>query len=261
MFTKIFLLFISCAFVSSSESVEPNEITYEWLISHPEYSTDHIPSWQCLFNTIKVRGFLECGCGMSTKYFLDHAEKVISIEYITPGYGDRIFKEYVSLFGHIPNWLPMTYNEDYRSNSFNNACAYQCSMHKDYALIDSTYLKELDKHYKKLMKKAQDEGYNIDVAFVNSGVYIRGDMVKVLLANNIPIVAAHHTASDAGTTEIKNLYGWNKVVTPTSYEKIYLPIGQGTTFWISKQLPDLIASMTVYRNSIVQAHNDLSYAP
>lgn len=204
-----------------------------------EEKLDYIPHWRRLFNTTKISGLLECGCGLSTKYFLDHAKRVISIEHVTPGYGGKLYNEALAMFSGIENWEPLLYNGNYRSNSFNNACAYQCTMHRDYALIDPTYLKELDKHFKTVIKS-----YKVDVAFVHSVVYIRGDFVKVLLANQIPIVVAHGTNSDNG--DIDDLYGWIKVVTPPDYVKIFIPFGSGTTFWISKALPDVIASMQAY---------------
>lgn len=249
------IILTTMALFSAAHGLESDFITYEWLVSNAAETsyTDHIPHWRRLFNTMKVRGFIDCGCGFSTKYFLDNCDKVISIEYINPGYGPLWFNHCLTLFEGVNNWIPMTYNEDLRSNSFNNACAYQCSMHKDYALIDSSYLKELDQHFKGLIKDAKDGGYDIDVAFVDPGIYIRGDLVKVLLANKIPVVAAHDTASDYGTKEIENLYGWNKVVTPPDYVKIHIPFGQGTTFWINKKLPDVIASMIGYRNNIILA--------
>lgn len=252
------LVFAGLLAFSAMEGLESDYITYDWLISTAVQTsyTDHIPHWRRLFNSMKVRGFLECGCGFSTKYFLDHADKVVSIEYITPGYGDKWFQECVVLLRDVNNWLPMTYNEDYRSNSFNNACAYQCSMHKDYALIDPTYLKELDQHFKVIIKEAKRGNWDIDVAFVDPGVYVRGDLVKVLLANKIPVVAAHDTASDHGTKEKENLYGWNKVTTPPDYVKIYIPCGQGTTFWISKEYPSVIVSMLSYRDAILQIQAD-----
>lgn len=255
MFKKAALLFFSCLNLASTANGTTSDfITYKWLTEKTldTPSTDYIPHWRRLFNTMKVRGFLECGCGFSSGYFMDNADKVISIEYISPGYGDRHYQEYLNLFSDRSNWIPMTYNADLRSNSFNNACAYQCSMHKDYAFIDATYLKELYQHFKTQIKNAQQNGYDIDVAFVNPGVYVRGDMVKLLLALKIPIVVAHDTASDAGNEETENLYGWNKVVTPFNYVKIYIPFGQGTTFWISNQLPEIIASMQEYRDKIIQ---------
>lgn len=252
-------IFFSCvAFASSIHAYESDFITYEWLMDKAvECSyTDHIPHFRRLFQTMKVRGFIECGCGFSTKYFLDNADKVISIEYVTPGYGDIWYQDCKILFADRDNWIPQIYNEDFRSNSFNNACAYQCSMHKDYGLIDSTYLTELDSHFKNWINYTKLNGSEIDVAFVDPGVYIRGDLVKLLLANKIPIVAAHDTASDYGTKEVKNLYGWNKVVTPSDYIKIYIPFGQGTTFWVNKRYTEVVTSLISYRDSIIAAYEN-----
>ncbi len=258
MLKKMTAWLLACLAIVSNAKGESNFITYDWLITKAiETSyTDHIPHWRRLFNTMKIRGFLECGCGFSTAYFMDHCEKVISIEYITPGYGRQWYDDCLILFADRSNWIPMIYNEDFRSNSFNNACAYQCSMHKDYALIDSAYLRELNNHFKILIKNANLQEYDIDVAFVDPGVYIRGDLVKLLLANKIPIVAAHDTASDAGIAEKTNLYGWNKVVTPPNYQKIYIPFGQGTTFWVSEQLPYVIDSLISYRNAITNLRDN-----
>lgn len=247
MLKKIFLLAIT-----SLTCLYGEEITYESLMefAHTGY-TDHIPHWRRLFNTTKVRGFLECGCGYSTAYFLDNSDLVISIEYIDNGYSPEWYQKCLTLYSDRTNWIPMTYNENLRSNSFNNACAYQCATHEDYALIDAAYLKELYKHFKTQMEMAHTLGSDIDVAFVDPGVYIRGDMVKLLLSHKIPIIAAHDTASDHGTDELRNLYGWNKVFTPQDYVKIYIPIGQGTTFWINEKLPEVIQSMEAYRDTIL----------
>lgn len=256
MLKKIYPLTLSLLMLSTALVEGKSDfVTYEWLVSQAENHsyTDHIPHWRRLFNTTKVRGFLECGCGFSTAYFLDNADIVISIEYINPGYGDKWYQDCLDLYSDRSNWKPVLYNGDLRSTSFNNACAYQCSMHKDYALIDSTYLKELNHHFKALIEEAKLGGYDIDVGFVDAGVYIRGDMVKLLLANKIPVVAAHDTGSDNGIGEPINLYGWNKVVTPPDYVKIRIPYGQNTTFWINKKFPDIIESMTNYRDMIVQA--------
>lgn len=262
MFKKAFLFIALLSSTSFSYGYQSDYITYDWLAEKGIETgyTDHIPHWKRLFNITKVRGFLECGCGYSTAYFLHNAEKVISIEYAPPGYGTWWYQEFLSLYSDRPNWIPMLYNEDQRSNSFNNACAYQCSMHKDYASVDAAYLKELFQHFKAQIKLAQTNGSPIDVAFVDPGVFIRGDMVKLLLAHKIPIIAAQGTMSDAGIEEKTNLYGWNKVVTPPTYVKIFIPFGQGTTFWISKQLSEIIDSMQDYRDQIVQLQ-ELGFSP
>lgn len=248
MLKKILIFALTCL-----TSLNGEEINYDFLMDVARESayTDHIPHWRRLFNTMKVRGFLECGCGFSTAYFLDNARFVISIEYITPGYGDEWYQKCLSLFSDRTNWLPMLYNKDMRSNSFNNACAYQCSTHQDYALIDAAYLKELYKHFKTQIELANSQGNPIEVAFVDPGVFIRGDMVKLLLSHKVPIVAAHDTANDSETDEIYYLYGWNKILTPSGYVKIHIPFGKGTTFWISEELPEVIKSMEDYRDNII----------
>jgi hypothetical protein len=251
---KKFILLTLTGFTIALNAESPSDfVTYEWLTEQAEQTayTDHIPHWRRLFNSTKVRGFIECGCGFSTRYFIDNADKVISIEYVNPGYGEKWYQDCLRLYADRSNWIPILYNADFRSNSFNNACAYQCSEHRDYALIDATYMKELYKHFKDLIAQGKAGGYDIDVAFVDPGVYLRGDMVKLLLSHQVPIVAAHDTTSDNGPEEETNLYGWNKIVTPANYVKIYIPFRQGTTFWIHEQLPDVIAAMQKYRDGIV----------
>lgn len=256
MFKKLQTFIICSIFTTLSiNAYQSDFINYERLTNMAGKTgyTDHIPHWRCLFNTMKVRGFLECGCGYSTAYFLDHSEKVISVEYINPGYGPDWFYTAKSLFEDRPNWIPLLYNESLKDQSFNNACAYQCSIHQDYAVIDPSYLISLNQHFKSLIAQAAAGNYPIDVAFVDPGVYIRGDMVKLLLSNRIPVVAAHDTASDYGTDEAENLYGWNKVFTPPQYTKIHIPYGQGTTFWVLNKLPQVIASLEDYRDRIKAA--------
>lgn len=247
----LFLFVISLT--TTLQGFQSDFLTYLRLVEIAEKTgyNDHIPHFRRLFNTTPIKGFLECGCGYSTAYFLNHAEKVISVEYVTPGYGAELFQTYKSLYSDRPNWIPMIYNANLRSNSFNNACAYQCTMHKDYALIDPTYLRELDQHFKSLLHEAKAGGYEINVALVDTGIYLRGDLVKLLLANKVPIVIGHGTASDTGIKEKENLYGWNKVVTPPDYIKIFIPYGQGTTFWIHETEPTVIASMLSYRDGIL----------
>jgi hypothetical protein len=250
-FVYIFLFLFS-----QINAVEVEEITYEWLIDFGNTTsyTEHIPHFNQLFKTMKVRWMLECGCGFATKYFLDHCEKVISVEFLNPGTDDSWFKVCLKLFTDYTNWLPITYNYDHSDESFNRACGYQCSQHQDYALIDPTYLFSLSKFFKSQQKAASKKSSYIDVAFVDPGVYIRGDLVKVLLELKVPVVIAHDTASETLATSEDDLYGWTKVATPEDYEKIYIPSGQGTTFWISKTLPHVIDSFLAYRRTIIEAN-------
>ena len=233
-------------------------ITYEWLqdLGKNTSYTDHVPHFRRLFNTMNVRGFLECGCGFSTKYFMDNCKKVVSIEFMMPGTSDLWFNECLKLYQDCPNWIPLAYNQDFQDVSFNEACGYACATHQDYELIDPSYMNSMDAYFKERMAQAKLEGYDIDVAFVDAGVYTRGDMVKVLLANKVPVVLAHDTASDDGSSTERGLYGWFKVVTPQDYVKVYIPWGQGTTFWIRKDMTDVVTSISAYRNQVIQAQND-----
>ena len=171
---------------------------------------------------------------------------------MTPGTDYLWFNECLKLYKDCPNWVPLAYNADHSDLSFNNACAYACSDHKDYSLIDPSYLDTLNAYFKDQIDIAHQEGHDIDVAFVDAGVCTRGDMVKLLLANKVPIVMAHDTASDRGSDVDEGYYAWFVVKTPDDYEKIFIPVGQGTTFWINKNLPEVIKSITDYRNRIVQ---------
>lgn len=251
LFKKI--TFIACFLSSIACGEESDFITYDWLVDCAKKTayTDHIPHFRRLFNTIKVRGLLECGCGYSTKYFMDHCDRVVSIEFMTPGTDDLWFNKCLRLYADCPNWRPLAYNTDHKDRSFNEACGYACSTHKDYSLIDSRYVHSLDRYFKNQIDQAHQEGNDIDVAFVDAGVYTRGDMVKIFLAHKVPIVMAHDTNCDEGSDVDEGYYVWFVVKTPADYEKIYIPFGQGTTFWIHKNLPHVIASLTAYRDRIL----------
>jgi hypothetical protein len=230
-------------------------ITYDWLVDlgYRTGYTDHIPHFRRLFNTIKVRGFLECGCGYSTKYFLDHCDKVVSIEFLNPGCDDGWFNQCLTLYKGCSNWLPLIYNGDRTDQSFNQACAFANSEHRFYGLIDSSYLFSLHSFFKDQIAFAEQQGTPIDVAFVDPGVYIRGDMVKLLLNLEVPIVVAHDTNNDAGSDVDEGLYNWHVVKTPPDYEKISIPYGQGATFWVHKKLPRVIISLKAYCARVLHA--------
>lgn len=227
-------------------------ITYDWLITvgKQKSATDHIPHFKRLFKIMKVRGFLELGCGYSTKYFMDNSQMVTSIEFMTPGTSDVAYNECLLLYKDCTNWLPLAYKG---SNSFNNACAYQCATHKDYALIDPTYIKEMDQYFGQQIETAHINGNDIDVAFVNPGVFIRGDMVNLLLAAKIPVIVAHDTLNDVGANADSGIYAWFKIKTTPDYEKIFIPFEGGTTFWIHKKYSKIIKSMKKYRDQVVKA--------
>jgi len=219
-----------------------DEITEEWLITTGADTgyTEHIRHFKKIFSSMKVRTFLEFGVGFSTKYFLDHSDKVISVEIVTPGTGPEWFKYCIDLFRNCSTWIPMAYftgngldtswapNKYMGTESVYQACAYQPAYYKSYALIDPSFLVDLENFVKQ-----QVADNTIDIAFVDAGVCIRGDLVQVLF-HHVPIIAAH----DVGPRELRHLndvYGYGRIRIPENYEEIYVAEGMGTAFWVKKE--------------------------
>ena len=244
------LMALPLCFLSSEQ---PDEfITYEWLVEHVSDSSpaDFLPHLRRLFNTTKVRGLLEFGCGYSTKYLLDHSEKVISTELITAATKKMNFRDR-TLFSSRTNWLYLPYNKEGKDASFEQACTYQQTTHQDYSLIDKKYRKNLEKCIQITLQNAKVDGSPIDVAFVHPQVEMHGDLVQLLCSSSVPIVIAYPTATDSASHAKKGLYGWFKVKTEDTYEKISIPFGKGTTFWVRKDLPFIISSLKAYREAIL----------
>jgi hypothetical protein len=225
------------------------EITYETLfeLSSSISYTDHVMHFKRLFSLIEVDTFLEWGCGYSSKLFLDSSKNVISVELLNSVSEEAKYwlNHCIELFGQ-PKWNAFI---ETGTESIRNACSYQCSTHKDYALIDPTYVKDLDEYIKNILSKNK-----VNVSFVDAGVYIRGDLTELSLQNKIPIVVAHDTANlfpdypilvERETNE--GLYGWFKIKQHDDYEKIFMNYGCGTMFWIRKDLPEVIKGMQQYK--------------
>ena len=218
------------------------EITEEWLLNAGAETgyTEHVSHFKRLFKTVKVRTFLEFGVGFSTKYFIDKCQKVISVEIVTPGTGPEWLKYCIDLYRSYDTWKPIAYFAGngldtswapYKymgAESVYKAAAYQPVHRKSYALIDPSFLDDL--HNFVTQQVVENE---IDVAFVDAGVCIRGDLVQVLF-NKVPIIVAH----DVARKEIRHLddvYGYGRVVVPENYIEIYIPFGMGTAFWVKKE--------------------------
>jgi hypothetical protein len=231
------------------------EITYEWLIEEGKRSgyTDHIRHFHELFKHFKIKNFLEFGLGFSTKFFLDHCQKVISIEFVTEGYGPDWMKACLRGYTELSHWVPIAYFSSFPgdtswapykflgSEQVHKAASYQCSSHKNYALLNDAYLDELDTMLINLIKCHQ-----IQCAFVDASIYLRGDLVS-LLFHKVPIIVAHDTRCRQLNME-GDVYGYSRIITPSDYEEIAIAEGQGTTFWIQKQpsLEALIQTMQDY---------------
>lgn len=246
-----FLFFLACRSLSA---IEAPEITFEWLIdlSRTTAYCDHVVHFRRIHNTIKVRGMIECGLGFATKYFIDHANKVTSIELISAGMNDQWYKECVALFAGCKNWTGLTYNASHQYEWFNKADAYQCARHRNYALVDPYYLYEMDIYLTAQMEALQKAGQPVDVAFVDAGSYLRGDMVNFFLAKGVPIIFAHDTGPKINKETDEGVYGYFKIRVPPEYEEITIDFGQGTTFWILRDHPHVIQSMKAYKTRLAE---------
>lgn len=259
----MFLLILTiCCYGYSQEAekiTRADQITYDWLIDSGEEfgHTDHIPHFKKIFELLKVRTFLELGLGYSTKYFLDNSVKVISVEFITPGYGSNWMQEFMRLYENLNHWIPIAFFSGYSSDtswapykylgseSVYKACSYQSANHRTYAPINNFYLKELNAFFTDLFK-----AHKITVAFVNPSMYLRGDLVQ-LLFDKAPVIIAHDTnIRYQGLSD--DVYGYSHVVTPENYVEIRIPYGMGTTVWIQikDQTKELIEEMKNYADSL-----------
>lgn len=209
--------------------------------------TDHIFHFRKLFASFEVNTFLEWGCGYSSKIFLENSKKVISVELVLDEseVSSKWMNHCIEKFGEQPTWVPIL---KVCSDSVKAACRYQSFKHKDYALIDNTYVTDLDQYIKTLISEN-----DITVSFVDAGVYIRGDLTELSLQNRIPIVIAHDTANSFPDYPLiverqvnEGLYGWFKVKRHDEYQKIFINHGCGTTFWIRKDFPELVDAMMKY---------------
>ncbi len=220
-----------------------DEITYTWLTqgATQPHDTQHVMVFKKIFDTLKVKTFLEFGLGYPTKYFLDQCNKVISVDIITHGYGPAVMQKFLRIYADYSNWIPIAFFSGYLgwdygwapykhlgSESVYKATSYQHAHHKTYAKIDDFYIIELNAFITNLLK------YNkAEVAFTGHAIFLRGEIVQ-LLFDKVPIIVAHNTNKrNQGNQDDE--YGLVRVVTPDNYEEIFFPLQGGTTAWIAKK--------------------------
>lgn len=240
--------------------LKADEVSYPWLTQAAvkDHDTDHVQLFKKLFELRKVRTLLEFGLGYSTKFFLDHCSKVISVDIITYGYGPEIMQKFLHVYSDYSNWIPIAFFSGYRgwdyswapykhlgSESLYKATSYQHAHRKDYTKIDDFYLVELNAFISNLLK------YNKpDVVFIGHAIILRGDFVQ-LLFDKVPLIIAHNTLNrKLGIAE--DLYGLNRVITPENYEEIYFGLQGGTTIWIQKKetFQELTDKLRAYANTL-----------
>ncbi len=221
-------LFFIILFSLNLYSVNVEDLTYDVLYKS-DY-TDHVQHFNKIFQGRPVGRFLEFGLGYGTKFFLDHCDHVTSCEILVPGQNDHWFRETQNLLRKYQNWQPllkwgsvrMGYANDLSLSSF------------DPSLYDAAYLLEIKDICDELFENA-----SYDVAFVDAGFHMRGDIVNELF-DRVPVIAAHDTN---GNDEI---WGWTRVHTPSNYVKIVCKEGMGVTFWVRKDQTEIIHRLGSY---------------
>jgi hypothetical protein len=233
-------LYVSTLSLLRAES-GADDITYEWLTTPGEGYTHYITHFKKIFNATRVKTLLEFGTGYGTKYFLDTCNKVISIDFITHGYGPGPFQHYLNLYQECPNWIPIAYFSGYQGNfpswapykylaseHLYKACTYQTVTHKNYALIDDFYRTELDSFIKGLTKC-----HKIDCAFIHPVLFLRSDLIELLFSRVPLIIATETNCRHEG--ESNDVYGYWRLRVSDDYEEIFLPGDSGMTLWIAKK--------------------------
>ncbi len=202
--------------VGESPPVEEGNLQYPQMAEVQQFSK--------LFERVHFISLLEVGMGDSTKFFLDRLAHVTSLKIISEGQTDDQYSSYQELFKSYLNWNPILYSG---SSSLNWADSRTKEL-EDPALMDAGYLLELSK----LIYETTDKEY--DIAFVHPTLHFRGDLVNCLF-DRVELIAA------LGTNH--PIYGWNKIYTPSNYQKIEFAEGDGITFWVKKNRLDIIEAL------------------
>ncbi len=245
-FLLIFFPFLCFASINDDLQSGPtvaDEITDQWLIKEAvaAHDTQHVLVFKKLFECAKIKTLLEFGLGYSTRYFLDHCNKVISIDIITHGYGPEVMRKFLHIYADYSNWIPIAFFSGYMgwdygwapykhlgSDSVYRATSYQHAYHKHYAKIDNFYLIELEFFISTLFKY-----HRIDAAFLGHATFLRGDLAK-LLFHKVDIIVAHNTEKRM-FEDMDDIYGLAWITTPEDYEEIFFPVEGGTTVWVFKK--------------------------
>ena len=212
----IYFLFLSSAFLS------------------PNSYTDHLPIFKKIMDSYAINSFLEFGLGDATAFFLDNCNYVMSIEmvseknkHVAVGW----FNQCVKRFESFNNWHALFYDCNKPLSAAENLIYQQ----RDPVAASLDYLAEIADLVNSVFTDQQ-----FDIAFVDPGIHLRGEIVNALFGK-VKIIVAHDT--NAQFLSHKVYYGWHKINSPDNYEKIEFKKGCGTTVWIDKELKNLIQAL------------------
>ncbi len=212
----IYFLFLSFSFLS------------------PNAYTDHLPIFKKIIASYPINSFLEFGLGDATAFFLDNCGSVMSIEIITKKNevaAKAWFNRCLKRFKAYNNWNALLYHCNKPINEA-EALIYQV---KDPVIASLDYLAEIADLVNSIFVDQQ-----FDIAFVDPGIHLRGEIVNALFGK-VKIIVAHDTNTQFPAHKV--YYGWNKINFPDNYEKIEFKKGSGTTVWIDKELKNLIHAL------------------
>lgn len=205
------------------------DLSYESLAA--DLWTDHVRSFQQLFKIQKINSFLEFGVGKGTKFFLDNCQSVTSIELVVESRQKDVepwYEKCCDFFKNYTNWNPSMH---VFSSNFDQA-DQRAHEQLDPEEIDGAYLTEIN-----LLCDQIFQSQKFDLAFVDPGIHIRGDIVNALF-DRVDIIVAHDTACT-----LHQMFGYYKVRSPNNYVKLVSKYGSGTTFWIKKDKIELIQKL------------------
>jgi hypothetical protein len=242
--------------VSSLYAVPPpppnaDAITPEYLakVGKETGFCDYIPHMQKIFDNYKVKTLLEFGLGYSTKYFLDHCTKVISVEFITRSLKPDWIKYCLGLYQDYSNWIPVAYFSNYPGDFswapykfFGTSKLYEAETQYSPTLqfpTDGAYLTELNTFITNITKY-----HKIDLVLVDPPTLLRGPLVELLFDKASVIVA--HDCYSYYTEQITDIYGYRRVKVPDNYETIFINKGKTTLVWIKKSEETLIQLLKEY---------------
>ncbi len=250
----LLLTLSTCLYAVQAPPAKADDITYEYLakVGRETGYCDHIPHIQKIFDNYKVKTLLEFGLGYSTKYFLDHCTKVISVEFITRGLKPDWIKYCLGLYQDYSNWIPVAYFSNYSGDFswapykfFGTSKLFEAEQQYVPSLqfpSDTAYLTELNTFITNITKY-----HKIDMVLVDPPTLLRGPLVQ-LLFDKVSIIVAHDCFSYC-TDKISDIYGYRRLKVPDNYETIFINKGKTTLVWIKKSEETLIQLMKEYAAS------------
>ena len=199
--------------------------------------TDYLPIFTRLFDQVAIERMLEFGLGMGTKFFLDRVKHLTSVEIIVGEQTPDSFLSNKKLYEGYRSWSPVLYHASAHCDWANHTVIEG----QNPALYDATYLLELRKL---VFSLTEEDSY--ELVFVDPRIHNRGDLITPLF-DRVDIIVAHDTNH--------TLYQWDRIYTPSNYEKIVFTEGQGVTFWVKKERTDVIKALTGSPNVTASKQN------